>query len=102
MFPCPEISSKKSFPAVLTLAKQNYDFDIPEPQKPERGHITVRAEIITELIPEGVRPVIFLTFLLEFKAFRLIPVICPVRRAKPENYWKRYLIPNKANPAIKQ
>ena len=50
---------------------------------------TVRAEIITELIPERAGPVIFKTFLLELIAFRLIPVICPARRAKPENYWKR-------------
>ena len=51
--------------------------------------ITVRAEIITELILERAGPVIFKTFLLEIIAFRLIPVICPARQAKPENYWKR-------------
>ena len=28
-------------------------------------------------------------FLLELITFRPIPVICPARRAKPENYWKR-------------
>ena len=50
---------------------------------------TVRAEIITELIPERAGPVIFKNALLELKAFRLIPVICPARRAKPENDWKR-------------
>ena len=50
---------------------------------------TVRAEIITELIPKRAGPVILKTFLLELIAFRLIPVICPARRAKPENYWKR-------------
>ena len=49
---------------------------------------TVRAEIITELILERAGPVIFKTFLLELIAFRLIPVICPARRTKPENYWK--------------
>ena len=27
--------------------------------------------------------------LLEFSAFRLIPVICPARRAKQESYWNR-------------
>ena len=37
--------------------------------------ITVRAEIITELILERAGPVIFKTFLLELKAYRLIPVI---------------------------
>ena len=36
---------------------------------------TVRAEIITELILERAGPVIFKTFLLALKAFRLIPVI---------------------------
>ena len=46
---------------------------------------TVRAEIITELISERVGPVIFQNFLLELIAFRLIPVISPARRAKPEN-----------------
>ena len=42
-------------------------------------------------------------FLLEFMAFRLIPVICPAkkRRAKPENYWKRELISDRVHPAIK-
>ena len=50
---------------------------------------TVRAEIITELIPERVGPVIFKSFLLELITFRPIPVIRPARRAKPENYWKR-------------
>ena len=62
---------------------------------------TVRTEIITELIPERVGPVIFKTFLLEFITFRLIPVICPARRAKPENYWNEELIPDRAYPAIK-
>ena len=51
--------------------------------------ITVRAKIITELIPERVGPVIFQSFFLELIAFRPIPVSCPARRAKPENYWKR-------------
>ena len=50
---------------------------------------TVRAEIITELIPKRAGPVIFKTFLLELIAFRLIPVISAARGAKPENYWKR-------------
>ena len=58
-------------------------------------------EIITELIPERVGPVISKTFFLEFIAFRLIPVICPARRAKPENHWKQILIPDRAYPAIK-
>ena len=40
---------------------------------------TVRAEIITELIPRRAGPVIFQTFLLELIAFRPIPVICPAR-----------------------
>ena len=34
-------------------------------------------------------PVLFKSFLLELIAFRLIPAICPARRAKPENDWKR-------------
>ena len=50
--------------------------------------IPVRAEIITELILERVGPVIFKMFLLELITFRLLPVICPARRGKPENYWK--------------
>ena len=50
---------------------------------------TVRAKIITELILERAGPIVFKTFLLEFITFRLIPVICPARGAKPENYWKR-------------
>ena len=33
-----------------------------------------------------------LDFFIEFMAFRLIPVIYPARRAKPENDWKRYFI----------
>ena len=51
--------------------------------------ITVRAEIITELMLKREGPVIFKTFLLELIAFRPIPVICPARGVKPENYWKR-------------
>ena len=35
---------------------------------------TVCAEIVTELIPDRAGPVIFENFLLELKAFRLIPV----------------------------
>ena len=43
---------------------------------PEVGtEITVRAEIITELILERAGPVIFKTFLLELMALRLIPII---------------------------
>ena len=38
---------------------------------------------------------------LELIAFRLVPVICPAIRAKPENYWKQYLIPDRAFPAKK-
>ena len=62
---------------------------------------TVRAEIIAELIQERARPVIYETFLMELMPVRLIPVICPARRTKPENDWKRYLFPDKAHPAIK-
>ena len=62
---------------------------------------TVRSEIITESILERAGPVIFKTFLLEFIAFRLITVIYPTRRAKPEDYWKRLLIPDRAFPTIK-
>ena len=50
---------------------------------------TVRAEIITELFLKRAGPVIFKTFLLELIAFRPIPVVCPARGEKPENYWKR-------------
>ena len=71
----------------------------PRGQAPSRS--TVRAEIITELILERADPLIFKIFLLELRAFRLIPLICPARRATPENHWKRSLIPNKAYPAIK-
>ena len=49
----------------------------------------VRAEIITELILKRARPVIFETVLLELVPVKLIPVIRPARRTKPENYWKR-------------
>ena len=62
--------------------------------------ITVRAEIITELILERAGSVTFKTFLLELVAFRLTPAICPARRPKPENYWKQESIPNEASPAI--
>ena len=61
--------------------------------------IPVRAEIIAEVILERACPIIFKTFLLEVIAVRLIPVICPVRRAKPENRWKRWLAPDRAHPA---
>ena len=39
MFPCTELSSKQSFPAMLPWQKNPMIFDIPAPQKPERGHI---------------------------------------------------------------
>ena len=55
----------------------------------------------SELILERAGPVIFRISFLDLTAFRQIPVICPARRAKPENYWKRELIPNKAYPANK-
>ena len=48
---------------------------------------TVCVEIITELIPERVGPAISETLLLQLMALRPIPVICPARRADPENYW---------------
>ena len=66
--------------------------------------LTVRAEIITELILKRAGPGIFKTFLLvliAFSLFRPIPVICPARGVEPENYRKRYLIPNRALPAKK-
>ena len=50
---------------------------------------TVCGEIITELVLQRAGPAILKTFLLALTAFRLIPVICPARRAKRENYWKR-------------
>ena len=58
-------------------------------QKQSGQNTTVRAEIMTELILKRAGPVIFKTFLLELIAFRPIPVICPARGVKPENYWKR-------------
>ena len=63
--------------------------------------ITVRVEIITELILKRAGPVIFKTFLLELIVFRPIPVVCPARGVKPENCWKRELIPSRAHPAKK-
>ena len=55
----------------------------------EASH-AVRAEI-AELILERAGPVIFLMtlLLLALNSFRLIPVICPAKEAKPENCWKR-------------
>ena len=38
--------------------------------------------------------------MLELIAFRLIPVVCPARSSKPENVWRRSLIPDRAYPAI--
>ena len=43
----------------------------------------------------------FQTVLLEIVTFRLVPGICSVRRAKPENDWKRQVIPDRAHHAIK-
>ena len=43
---------------------------------------TVRAEIIAELILEGVGPIIYSTFLLELIAFRLIPLGSPKKALK--------------------
>ena len=60
---------------------------------------TVHAETITELSLTRAGPVIFMISLPDLRAFRPIPVICPARRAKPENYWKRILIPDRASPA---
>ena len=48
-----------------------------------------RAETITEFILERAGQIFLKTFLLELIAFRLIPVICAARRAKPESCWKR-------------
>ena len=41
---------------------------------------------------ERARPVIFETFFLELIPVRMIPVIHPTRRTKPENYWKTIII----------
>ena len=46
---------------------------------------SVLAETITKLILERASHAIFTTFVLELQAFRLIPVICPARRANPGN-----------------
>ena len=62
---------------------------------------TVRVETITELILKMADRLIFMTFLLELIAFRPTPVICPARRAKPENYSKPPLIPDSSYPAMK-
>ena len=43
----------------------------------------------------------FLDFFTELVALRLIPVICHARSAKPENYWDRWWIPDRAYPAMK-
>ena len=40
------------------------------------------------------------SFSHEFIAFRLIQMLCPAKRAEPENHWKRELIPDRAYPAI--
>ena len=50
--------------------------------------LTVRAEIITELILERAGPVILKTFLLELIAFRLIPDFCPARREQTQQSLK--------------
>ena len=42
-----------------------------------------------KVLAEKGGPSNFKTFLQEFKAFRLIPVGCPARSAKPESFWKR-------------
>ena len=52
--------------------------------RPSKASYTVRAETITELILERAGPVILKTFILTLIAFRLIPVICSARKAKPE------------------
>ena len=59
---------------------------------------TLRAETNTEVILKG--QIQYFIFSLEFRAFRPIPVICPalLRRAKPENYWKPQLIPDRTIP----
>ena len=58
------------------------------PYHPRRNYI--------ELILERAGPVIFKASLLELMAFWKIPVMCPARRARHENYWKRQLIPDRA------
>ena len=54
----------------------------------DHAGLQIQFEIITELILKRAGPVIFKTFLLELIAFRPIPVICPARGVKTENYWK--------------
>ena len=51
--------------------------------------LTVRAEIISELIPERVGPVISKSFLLDLITFRPIPVICPARLTRKQANPKR-------------
>ena len=57
--------------------------------RPRLRRHTVRTEIISEIILERASPVIFETSLLELVPFRLIPIICPARRTKPDffNYY---------------
>ena len=50
-------------------------------ETPLSAQIHVRAETITEVILERAGPIMFKAFLLEFTAFRLIPVTCPVTGA---------------------
>ena len=50
--------------------------------------LLVATQIITELIPERAGPVIFKNSLLEFIAFRLIPVIFHARFGKKSKAWK--------------
>ena len=64
---------------------------VPLPTK-----FTVSAKTITEFILERAGPVILMTFLLQLKAFRLVPATCPARGTRSANYWKRWLIPGRA------
>ena len=48
---------------------------------------SARAESITKLILKRADPVIFKIF-SGMNSFRLIPIICPARKAQPEMYWK--------------
>ena len=88
--PGPLVSPDSLSPSVSPLKHHHRPVDFKKSDLAQpKMLITVRAEISTEFILGREGPVIFKTFLLELIAFRLIPGICPARRAKPENYWKR-------------
>ena len=67
--------------------------------KPDFNH-TGRAETISELILTRASPIIF-DFLIGINSSKTDSSHLSLRRAKPENYWKRLLIQGRAYSAIK-